>query len=86
MVLTKRLIITWDKPALWDRDRQDAVNARDAYIAQMVADGKTDGKVVATPTSFQRDFADQAAAEELLAECVNWNPGRVIVSSSITDI
>jgi hypothetical protein len=86
MVLTKRLTITWDQPAGWSIARRDAAVQRDAYIKNMVAEGKTDGKVVATPTVFQRDFVSQEAAEELLAVCTNWNPGRTIVSSSITDI
>jgi hypothetical protein len=84
--LTKRLTIVWDKPAVWSAARREGSLQRDAYIKNMVDQGKTDGKIVATPTVFQRDFVDQAAAEELLAECVKWNPGAVIVSSTITDI
>ena len=79
--LTKRLTIVWDKPAVWSLARRDGSLQRDAYIKNMVEQGKTDGKIVATPTVFQRDFV-----EELLAECGKWNPGAVIVSSTITDI
>ena len=84
--LTKRLTIEWDKPAVWSLARRDGSLQRDAFIKKMVDEGKTDGKVVATPTVFQRDFVDQAAAEELLAVCASWNPGATIVSSTITDI
>jgi hypothetical protein len=83
MVLTKRLLTTWDSPYVFN---QDNANLWITFVNQMIAEEKTNREVVATPTTAQRDFVDQAAAEEFLAASVTWNSYRTIVSSTITDI
>ena len=60
--------------------------AREAFIAQMVADGKTNGIWSGDAFTSRWQFADQASAEEFLAASPSWNSGRTIVSSLITDL
>ena len=83
MVLTKRLITTWDVRPQFTPESEEI---RLAYLNNIVDQGKTDGKWTATSTSFQMDFVDQASAEAYATECVKWNPGRNLVNASITDI
>lgn len=85
LILTKQLTYTFDIETTPQMLEANATE-RDAFIAQMVADGKTNGIWAGDAFSTRRLFVDQAAAEEFLAAVPGWNPGRTIVSSSITDI
>lgn len=85
LILTKQLIYTFDTETTPQMLELSGA-ARDAFISQMVVDEKTNGIWSGDSVSNRRDFVDQAAAEEFLAATISWNPGRTIVSSSITDI
>jgi hypothetical protein len=85
IILTKQLTYTFDTETT-SQSLEIGASARDAFIAQMVADGKTNGIWTGDAFNNRRGFIDQAAAEEFLAAVPAWNPSRTIVSSSITDI
>lgn len=83
MAFTKRLNITWDQ-ALELTEEQ--ITTRNTFLEAMVTAGKTDSTWVGDSVHTQRDFLDQAAVDEYLAALPTWNPGRTLVSSTVTDI
>ena len=81
ITLTKRLSVTFDTESTFSHSPD-----RIAFINKIIAEEKTDGFFNGDKLSTQRDFVDQAAAEEFLVVLKEWNPNRNIVSISITDI
>jgi hypothetical protein len=68
MILTKKTLITWVTLDQSVPEYLDGDTARDTKLAEMVAAGKTDGQG-GSPAAlvFERQWIDQAAAEEYIA-------------------
>jgi hypothetical protein len=84
ITLTKQVTVEWDNVP---SQESTYVDARNAFLQRMIAEGKTDGVWTGNSTSTTRSFSDQGAVDEFLAFIATNNAGvRNIVSQTITDI
>jgi hypothetical protein len=88
LVLTKKVTTAWDGPISVD---PAFITARDNFINQLIAEGKTDGQWWAgneDSTTGYRHFIDIESAQEFVRGIVEISAptNRVLLSSSITDI
>lgn len=83
MAFTKRLNITWNQPLELTAEQ---ISTRNTFLESMIAAGKTDSTWIGDSVSTQRDFLDQSAVDEYLTALPTWNPGRTLVSNTVTDI
>lgn len=86
-------IMTKSTQFVWETNWQDFTpgfeSGRDALLAKMVSEGKTDGNIVQIADNvYERTWVDQAAAEEWIngITALAAAEGLVIISTQINDL